>query len=1249
MTASSGHRQFVVLLAAVLAAVSLLAQPAQVASQEPEPPPSGPEIFRPRGARVAAAMAPDPVPEGFYDRAVLGGLTNPTVLTFAPDGLVFVGEKSGRIKVFEGLSDGTPTVFADLSGQVHNFWDRGLLGLAVDPEWPARPYVYALHTHSVALDASMTAPGSEQGVFDDCPTPPGPLTDGCVASARLVRLTASGDPPTASASKLLLRDWCQQFPWHSIGTLLFGPDGALYAGAGESALYSVDYGQFGGSSGSATPRNPCGDPPSGVGGAQSPPTAQGGALRAQDLRTRSDPTGLAGAIIRLDPDTGLAAVGNPLSGDSEENAARIVAHGLRNPYRFTFRPGAAQPDLWVGDVGQDRWEEIDRLSDPAGQSVPANFGWPCYEGGLLASGQPASVRQPTTDSYDLNLCESLYASGAGAVQVPYFAYPHDGPVSSTDDCAATGASVAGLAFYAGGSYPDSYDGALFVADYSRRCMWVMPKGSNGLPDRTQIRTFIKEAAGPVDLKVGPGGDLYYVDFGDYGASNGAIRRISYSVADPTAVIEAAPLAGPPGTRVDFDGSGSTDPGGGALDYEWDLDSDSAFDDGTSATASYTYAMDGIHRARLRVTNPAGASGDDRVFVSIGSNGHTTTYLSDLIPAGTPVNGHGPIELDTSNGEGAAGDGRPLAIEGTTYEKGLGVHAASSVSYDVTGCSWFMADVGLDDETGPNGSVVFQVWLDEAAAPAYQSPIIRGTSAATPVAVPLAGGSSVRLVVTGGGDGNTYDHADWAGARALCPGNAPPTATIETPLPTTHWDVGQTIEFEGGATDPEDGALPASALQWSLVLEHCTSTDACHDHGLGSWSGISGGSFTAPDHEYPAHLTLRLTATDGDGASDTTSRRLDPRTAELVLASVPAGLVLSAGSQTDTTPFERTVIVGSTTSLSAPAAQSVGGTRHEFVSWSDAGARTHAVVADADEGTYTARYVRDAAIDTCAGASSDSPTATWLRDPIPAGDADWYRFRHAGGYARIVLGRLTAAASLELYGACGTPLARSDRGGTSFEEIYRSLPAGRYRVRISGGGQASAAAVRFSSLPDGLLVLSSARWISGGTLHIAGELLNNSVRRLADPGIRATFFDASGTRIGQRSAGGFTDVLAPRRRTSFHLRVPVPAGYGRASLASFGSPTTAGTVSGLSSAFTSITSLGGTRHYQGTIRNDGSSQVRDPAIFVTLYDGYGNVLNAAGAPGSPTLLGAGEAATFDVGFAERYESANRVARQVRATR
>ena len=140
-------------------------------------------------AKPAEAAA---LPAGFQETTVFSGLTNPTVVRFASDGRVFVAEKRGVIKVFDSLTDPTPDVFADLNVNVHNFWDRGLLGMALAPNFPADPYVYVLYTYDHVLGSTAPAPRwGTPGVYSDpCPTPPGATADGCVVSGRLSRLQA---------------------------------------------------------------------------------------------------------------------------------------------------------------------------------------------------------------------------------------------------------------------------------------------------------------------------------------------------------------------------------------------------------------------------------------------------------------------------------------------------------------------------------------------------------------------------------------------------------------------------------------------------------------------------------------------------------------------------------------------------------------------------------------------------------------------------------------------------------------------------------------------------------------------------------------------------------------------------------------------------------------------------------------------------------------------------------------------------
>jgi glucose/arabinose dehydrogenase len=549
---------------------------------------------------IASLASGSDLPSGFQSVPVIEDLSQPTAVEFSGDGRVFVAEKSGVIKVYSGLADTSPEKFADLRTQVYDSGDRGLLGLALDPEFPSRPYLYVLYSRDATIGGMAPLWG------DDCPDPPGADTDGCVIGGRLSRLTASGGQ--ASHEQVLIEGWCQQFSSHSVGELEFGPEGALYASAGEGASFITrDYGQFG------DPVNPCGDPP-GIGKAMSPPSAEGGALRSQDVRTPADPTGLSGSVIRIHPDTGRGLLDNPFAGSPDANAKRIVAFGFRNPFRFTVHP--ATNEVYVGNVGWGSYEEIDRFAPDSEEAF--NSGWPCYEGDL---------RPYQSKSFSVSLCESLYAE-PGSDAAPFFAYDHSAGVFPGDTCPnSDGSALSGLAVYDGDAFPAPYEGALFFADSVRRCIYVMFPGEDGRPDPSTVTTFMADG-GPypgIDLEVGPGGDLFYVSFfSEVGGDEfepGAVHRISYFPGNqpPVARLKVDNQWAPKTLAAKFDASESTDADGEQLQFAWDLDGDGSFGlPSSNATASETYADKQNHTVAVRVSDEDGASSIDRLTVYPGN-------------------------------------------------------------------------------------------------------------------------------------------------------------------------------------------------------------------------------------------------------------------------------------------------------------------------------------------------------------------------------------------------------------------------------------------------------------------------------------------------------------------------------------------------------------------------------------------------------------------------------------------------------
>ncbi|WP_434362314.1 NPCBM/NEW2 domain-containing protein [Parasalinivibrio latis] len=140
------------------------------------------------------------------------------------------------------------------------------------------------------------------------------------------------------------------------------------------------------------------------------------------------------------------------------------------------------------------------------------------------------------------------------------------------------------------------------------------------------------------------------------------------------------------------------------------------------------------------------------------------YASDMQEISS-TNGWGPIEKDQNVGQKQQGDGSQIRIANVGYEKGLGTHSVSSITYNIDGLSfrYFEAVIGIDDSAGNQGSVVFNVVVDGTRL--YRSQVLRGTHQGVPISVPLSSDSrQVVLEVENAQDGGGFDHADWANAR-----------------------------------------------------------------------------------------------------------------------------------------------------------------------------------------------------------------------------------------------------------------------------------------------------------------------------------------------------------------------------------------------------------------------------------------------------------------------------------------------------
>src|SRR6267142_2762459 len=289
---------------------------------------------------------------------------------------------------------------------------------------------------------------------------------GSPAHNRVSRFTASGDVATPGSEFVLLNlDNLSSAGNHNGGAIHFGPDGKLYIAVGENANGS----------------------------------------NSQTLAN------LLGKVLRINAD-GTIPTDNPFFNTAGARK-EIWALGLRNPFTFAFQPGTTR--LFINDVGQSTWEEID--DGIAG----SNYGWPTTEG-------------PTSDP---------------RFRAPLLAYGHGS--SSTTGCA-----IAGGTFYntATVQFPASYVGKYFFADLCTGWIRVLDPSNNTAAD------FASGISSPVDLKVAADGSLYYLAIG-----SSSVFRIQYSPAIPVITTHPSNQTVTQGTAATFSVSAS---GTAPLNYQW---------------------------------------------------------------------------------------------------------------------------------------------------------------------------------------------------------------------------------------------------------------------------------------------------------------------------------------------------------------------------------------------------------------------------------------------------------------------------------------------------------------------------------------------------------------------------------------------------------------------------------------------------------------------------------------------------------
>jgi glucose/arabinose dehydrogenase len=215
------------------------------------------------------------------------------------------------------------------------------------------------------------------------------------------------------------------------------------------------------------------------------------------------------------------------------------------------------------------------------------------------------------------------------------------------------------------------------------------------------------------------------------------------------------------------------------------------------------------------------------------------------------------------------------------------------------------------------------------------------------------------------------------------GNTAPVATITAPSASTLFTSGVGYTLSGSATDAQDGPMPASALNWTIVRRHNTHTHPF----LGPISG-NDVPFVAPGPEDLAaaansDLEIRLTVTDSAGLSSTTTRVFSPRKVDVTFATTPAGRTVTVNGTAFTGPTTVTSWAGSALQVGVPAQSDGSGQPWVVSSWSDGGAASHSYVTPASPATMTATLAARAAAPSSVAASQTAAAAATITWAPPA--------------------------------------------------------------------------------------------------------------------------------------------------------------------------------------------------------------------------------------------------------------------------
>lgn len=614
------------------------------------------------------------LPTDFYAEEVSTNWDRPVGLTFDDNGQMYVWEKSGKVFIVDTNGTKQTHPLIDISEEVGDWRDHGLLGFTLDSEFLTNGYFYLLYAvdnyHLFNYDSPNYNPNTSYSFEPSI----GRLTrykadisTGFTTTVPNSRYVLMGE--SLGTSIVLLHES------HGVGALVFGEDGSLLISSGDGAFFTSDIGDTSAAS------------------YASQAIAQGiinedediGSYRTHYLGSHN------GKILRIDPQTGDGLPSNPFYDVNNPRSAqsRTYSLGLRNPFRFTLRPntgshyiGDGNPGaLFIGDVGSAAFEELN-IATQGGQ----NFGYPLTEGNerkwdFHIQPAPPNMLAPNP-LYGIGGCnqeyftfKNLFASLTLGSDITSFPNPCDSsqsipssafpmiesrpaiswsnalwnpPIRSFVDINSNnfievsdpnspvqGVSFGGTSaipgmFYQGNSFPDAYKGALFCADFYG---WIRVFRFDDQNILQEVETFYEPGGAIVHVAENPkDGCIYYVDH-EIG-----IYRICYGGTPlPVAIIDADTLYGNNELTVNFDASQSYAPFGYPVTFEWDFGDGSPTTTTTSPTHTFTTTSSDVTPfvVTLTVTDSIGTTSTATKTISLNNSPPNVEIISfkdgDLYP------------------------------------------------------------------------------------------------------------------------------------------------------------------------------------------------------------------------------------------------------------------------------------------------------------------------------------------------------------------------------------------------------------------------------------------------------------------------------------------------------------------------------------------------------------------------------------------------------------------------------------------